>query len=148
MLSAMTTKTKSEYGTGYVFCQRKNSGGALQINILKTRSKSYKDYEYIPSFMDCSNVRHAFSRRNADKVSLSTNHKNADQVTSSSSNKKRDHSNAFASNRARAIEYYPLIAFTLESGKRLMSEDWFLGIVFSLYPKNMIVAKAEWNDGK
>jgi len=118
MLSAMTTKTKSEYGTGYVFCQRKNSGGAQQMNIL------------------------------ADKVSLSTNHKNADQVTSSSSNKKRDHSNAFASNRARAIEYYPLIAFTLESGKRLMSEDWFLGIVFSLYPKNMIVAKAEWNDGK
>ena len=149
MQSAKTTSTKSEeYGTGYVFCQRKNSGGALQMNILKTRSKSYKDYADIASFMDCSNVRHAFSRRNADKVSLSTNHKNADQVSSSSSNKKRDHSNAFASNRARAIEYYPLIAFTLERGKRLMSEDWFLGIVFSLYPKNMIVAKAELNDGK
>ena len=40
-------------------------------------------------------------------------------------------------NVSNGVEYFPLIAFNLEE------DNWFLGVAFSLYQTNMIIAKAD-----
>ena len=134
--------TEKEYGAAHIFCLEGKVGigvGALQKKILKSRGTTYNDYEGTISFIDCSNLRYSFSRRDATIVCLSTTHKPADQVIISI--KKRKHSDGIVISNGR--EYFPLIAFSLEN------DSWILGVAFSPYPTNMIIAKADISkDGK
>ena len=128
---------RNKYGTGYIFQLKK--GGVLQQIVIKSRSKSYRDFEGTVSFIDCTNLRYSFSRRDADNVCISTTHKTADKVITT--NKKRKLSDGIVI--SNGIEYFPLIAFSLDE------DSWILGVALSLYPTNMIVAKADISkDGK
>lgn len=125
-------------GKSYLFQLVSGGGGVLQMIELRDRDTSPLDYEGTISFIDNSNLRHAFSKTNAKQVSISTTLLAASYVKDG--NKKRDRSGMDAiTSISNDTTFFPIIAFKLKKKE----DQWFLGVAFSLYPKNMIIAKAD-----